>query len=388
MAVLKTRKLYASPNLLYWSIFLNLILLFTKLIDIGDYAAHLRILLTFLEHNRFPAPPGYPALVWLFSLGTKEALLIKASILVMGCMVFFKIWVIKKVLDRFVGSVSNEFVQLNFFLALLISISAPVWNGGEYFYIGRLAWNVWHNPTYITVLPFSILLFMFTPSFIKKPLSYAPLISFLVLLNLLIKPSFLFAWIPAVFFYTLLKEKKINLKVFQVSFILFASGIAILTMFMIIYLRGGLDELVLKSEASGIGLAFFIVWKSFIDVGDVSLLGALITSFLFPLLFFLFYGRSRRINTLTRLSLVQLLFGVIFALIIVETGERLMHGNFFWTAYATVMMLYIAVIVNVLQIYRVEKLSPRMIILAGVFLLHAFTGGFYIYQIIETLNYL
>jgi hypothetical protein len=344
----------------------------------ADFGGHVQILNKFLEHDRFPIPPGYPALVWVFSMGATQGYFTFATLLLMSVFTWLRIVVVKYLLDRHVGENRVGEMNINLLLAIAFSVAAPLWTGGATFYLGRFAWNIWHNPTYIMMIPAALLLFGMSAAFSRQPLRHTLYILILVMINLLVKPSFLFAWVPGMFFYLLWKERKINLRLLRVTAILGVSGLAILGMYFWIYSVGGIDELLADGPENGIGISFLSVWKFFLQNSNTRMGVALVSSMIFPACFFLFYGGSPRITRMTYISIWLMIPGLFFALFMVETGSRFYHGNFFWTAYSTTFMLQLACVINLLQMQRRERWqSTRSRVLAGIFALHTISGLMY-----------
>lgn len=92
--------------------------------------------------------------------------------------------------------------------AMLFLIPLPGWDFffSQHFYLGQLTPNVWHNSTTIFVMPFAMLLFfqsheqLFSKS-AQHSKSLLIYITLLIVINALIKPSFLFTLLPSVFIF-------------------------------------------------------------------------------------------------------------------------------------------------------------------------------------------
>ena len=125
-----------------------------------------------------------------------------------------------------------------------------------YMYIGTYTPNVWHNSTILFLFPFAILLFEQSwrqlQAFSTKRNS---LILLLIILNLLIKPSFFFVFI-CVFPLMLLYKYQLR-KEFWMSIIpVFLGGVLLVVQFVIIY---KVNTQVLKDASSVIFMPF---WKN------------------------------------------------------------------------------------------------------------------------------
>lgn len=359
-----------------------------------DYLLHAEYLIAFLKAGSFPIPFGYQFFVWTISGFSSELdLLLQASKLAFFVLIFLKffagyLFIGQRLAGAFFSNSSYKQFFLFSFLSVLLLLPSPIYDLSGYFYIGRIGISIWHNPTTMAVAPFVILLFMVTPTFLANPKKDYWKIIVLGILNLAIKPSFLFAYVPGVFLFSLI-NKELRKNWIAVFLPLFLLGVLIIVQYIIIYFLGSLDEVVYEGQVSGVVIAPMKAWIHLLRLGQTNLLLSLITSLAFPFLFFCLYNFKKEIDVFSKLALMifisSLLFGVFFA----ESGPRMGHGNFLWTMVLSNMILFYSVFINFLLIQKKQnKLDLKGVLLFVVFLLHVFSGLGYLLNIFVTKSYL
>ena len=367
-------------------------LLFSKLQGhvMQDMDDHARFLPLFLEHGSFPVPPGYPFLLWMFAgFSSHTPKLLEATPWVLSLMISLKLAVMLFAIiatwqQFFQSRLKASSLLIIMLLSLSLMVATPLYSFGESYYFGRIALTIWHNPTTMAVTPFALMLFLLTPAFLENPRGNAWKILSLGFLNLLFKPSFLFAYIPGVFLYAIItgKRKKDLLLVFLP---LFALGVMILGQYLLIYASGSLDEIIYNSRSHGILLRPFMVWNQFLEWGGIGFWASLLVSLAFPLLFLAFYGASGKVWPLTWLGACLLLIGLMIAWMLAEGGARLWHGNFLWTPYLANLALFLACFLNLLSFRKTGKsLSFKEWLLYGLFALQVVSGILYLNNILVT----
>lgn len=361
-----------------------------------DIYWHAAALVKFIDAGSFPIPPGYPFVLWLLS-GFQNSLrpfLIGANI-VLPLFMLLQIYIAYRFFHKLlykeqkISSFFNWSDQKILFLSIAFFLMAPVYLGGGTFYFGRIALNVWHNPTYIAMAPFALALFIITPRYINNPTQHFMEVLITGIIVLLFKPSFLFAWIPAVFLYGFIFKSSSTLYLVRLGLPLLSLGLLIIAQYYFIYVEGMWENIAYSNvEKRSVEFGFSKAWPHLLEMGNISLLQSLISSFLFPLLFIAFYGRSGAINEYTRLSMYILFFGILIVIFVYEGGNRVWEGNFFWTGYSANLTFFLACIVNFLQIQQKRKFKEtKSFILSGVFILHLLSGIAYMVYILITGSY-
>lgn len=375
-------------------IFFLIWLYFFEPFEVGwDYYLHAENLKTFLDNGKFPVPPGYPFLMWLLSGFQKNfVLFLNASKVLFVVFVLFKFIVVFGYLrETYTPSLASNLSRLHFLVLLVLAglfmLLGPIYIFNGFFYAGRIAVSIWHNPTTMAVAPFAILLFGITPAFLENPRKKFWPVLVLGLINLIIKPSFLFAYIPGVFLFAIFhsKYRKNWLSVFLPLFLI---GFFILLQYYLIYHIGSIDKLIYGESSKGLLFVPMKVWSMFLQRGQISLFTSLLTSLALPILFFILYGKSGKVNIFTWLAVFIFLAGLPFPVFLAEGGARFAHGNFFWTLYLTNLILFLAVTSNIINIqFKLPRPDWKGVLLLLFFLLHSFSGFAHLIHMLLTKDY-
>jgi len=256
----------------------------------------------------------------------------------------------------------------------------------EYLLLGKLASNVWHNSTTTAVMPFVVLLFYQSLKFIKDPqISYTNIFYILLfgLINLLIKPSFLFAFIPAFSLILLISEGFKSRKFWVGVSIAFSIFILIIVEYYIIYEVDFYHQVYNQPKTNIIVKPFYIL-----ALFNQNVLTAIYLSLLFPITCVIFFEKEIKSNISLQYTLLLFLFAFIIGVLFIEEGARAGHGNFTWQI---IFVNYIVFLVFALLAYERIKylgyLHYKSIILIVVFIWHILSGWLYIYRIVETKSY-
>jgi hypothetical protein len=258
------------------------------------------------------------------------------------------------------------------------------------FYMGQLAPNVWHSSTTIFLMPFAGILFFESYSllFSKEPGSKVKIAQVLILLilNALIKPSFLFTLLPTVglvfllHYSSLKKEKSYLLK--ALPYIAGCVFIAVEYFFIYRLNYSGVGY----SDTASQGIAFepFAIWKSY----SPNLTVAFFTSCFFPLVYILVSKGAVLKNNLVRFSLCNYLIGLGLWVLLAEQGFRRSDGNFIWQMVVTGYLLFFTMLIEFLNAARINTLTRmQQWVIGGAFFLHFAWGLFYWLKIIIFSNY-
>jgi hypothetical protein len=342
-------------------------------IDIKD---HNLLLIKYLDAGHFPLPPGYYAMIYLVDLLIQVKYpFVAASALVLTFFFWWKYNLVSTwIRQELPISLRNSFL-LTFGLVVMSAVFIPLIDG-EFWYLGKFTSTIWHNSTLIAVFPFSILLMKFALDWLSKPtqkLMY--IIVGLGILVALIKPSFLFCFIPAFPLFVLFSEKKINKKV------LGASGIALI-LFLIILVEKFLIfnwdpmryQLYTQSEQSEVVIAPMKVWLYHSDQPIFDFVSS------FPLLitFLCFWKRQAFQSTFFSFSLLNLFFALLVYALFAETGFREYHGNFYWQIPIALFLNSLSICFVVLKEYlEFPQRVFKYYLLFGVFSLQSILGLIY-----------
>ncbi len=322
---------------------------------------------------------------------TKNSVL-TVAILVLAAATMFKYIVTCSALNYF----SKEYkLDLNprkipwISLVLFFCFSIPDWYGvGELgcYYLGRTVPIAWHNSTMILVFPFAILLFwkqleLFRAQ--KHSTRQLLLLTFLVILNIIIKPSFLFVYLPVTGLFLLGNIKKTGLKNAMLGIIPLAAGaLFIAAQYILIYV---FQLSATNQVTSGIQLTtpFYVLglWipKTYIPI-------AYLMSFILPLSTLFLYPKVIRFKPFNY-SFWLMVAGILLSAFVAEIGHRMDHGNFFWQNVVCVYVLFVSNVLFLLKQRAEGSNSWKIYLLFSIFGIHVISGVGYIIYILSTNSY-
>ena len=211
------------------------------------------------------------------------------------------------------------------------------------YYKGQGTPNVWHNPTAIAVRPFMIIIDVVTlgywncrkgkndgeeqTAWRKRMRRYQYLLTVLLAVSTLIKPSFLMVYLPVCGVVELcrLAKNKMGWKAWRdavgKNLYFIPSLLIFLWQYLKIYIVGGTG-----SDESGIAIAFFKMARMYAP----SVLISLGLKMAFPILVIFIWRKKIFKDRLFSLIFGQFLVGLLITWTFVETGKRAGHGNFGW----------------------------------------------------------
>lgn len=252
----------------------------------------------------------------------------------------------------------------------------------QYFFLGQIPPNVWHNSTTIFLMPFALLLYWH---------SYQLLVEFemkdfwwtlgLIFLNITAKPNFFLCFV-VVFPLMALIRYRLKKEFFLCLIPPFFGGVLLILQYIAIYQLGAYGYG--KPEESSVIIAPFVWWRLFAENIPVSIL----LSAAFPLLYLVFY--FKRVQNQPFLYYAYLLFAVGVALLALlgETGPRATHGNFQWQAVVSNYILFFAVAADFARnALQRNELDLKDKIIAAVFALHVLSGWMYLAKTLLRGNY-
>lgn len=187
-------------------------------------------------------------------------------------------------------------------------------------YMGNYVPNVWHNTTTIFLMPFAILLFI--ELFVKEQKKYFYIV-LLIIVNAIIKPSFLFVLLPTLgvfviyeFYQNRTLTSNQNSKYYVVAIV----AISILILIQ--------KTLIFDSNTSTNTIALGFIHSSNSQLPLYYLPFALVASFGVPLWYVVTKHWYK--NKTIMASLLALIFALIISFVVSEEGSRAKHGNFSW----------------------------------------------------------
>jgi hypothetical protein len=368
---------------------------------LSDVHNHIRIAQYFEQNNLLPTPTGFYGLMMVLNLVFQDAgrtflfllLLMSIAISAKFLIVDHEIRQCSRPSNRTAAESSHR--TLGLLLTIGIIVSTPVYYGGN-FYLGRFGINIWHNTTTILVVPFCFLIFLKSLKFLNQPFdragrSAAYAVGLLSILIALIKPSYLFCFVPAfllfcVIYIGICRETILALVALLPSIVL---------IFVIYYYHFVHSDYTVGLLAwlgwptSEIGLRFadppFEFFLRHMEPGAsaserlLEFTVASVLSLLFPLFCIFAYFRNMKKDKPFLLSILITIFAIIISALFVEGGFRKHHGNFTWQLIISNQILFFAASIFFFrQIPREGRFGLREQLAFLIFLLHGVSGFVYL----------
>lgn len=311
-----------------------------------------------------------------------------ASCIVLGVSYTLKYEVTKFIIRKFIKSDSlclntNRLIVI---VSLMLMFVFAIQDYFGYFlfdryYYGKIVPNVWMNSTTIFLFPFSLLLFWVQFKALENNEKYTRhlllMLSLLVIMNILIKPSFYFAYMPATL-YLLLKRYGLSKKMVRSSSPVILGLPVIYFMHKLIFVEKIGDF----NDTAGMIIISkpFEVWTYYVPGWYLPISFAF--SLAFPIMFTIFYYKKANNSFLIKYSVLLFTFAFLISVFIAEKGPRMYHGNFMWQNVICSYILFLSTTIESLKIIIVNGFrSLKIKILTLIFLLHAFSGIFYVIRI-------
>jgi hypothetical protein len=348
-----------------------------------------------INSNEISYPPNflYYFLVNLFSGFSKNLeILSTVAIFLLSGAVTAKYIITIKMLEEFSGvntnNINKKLITLFAFI-LVFSFAIPDFYNLFFLknlYLGRIVPNVWHNSTTIFLFPFALMLFWKQFNLIKSAStpSFKDIValSLLVVLNALIKPSFLFVLIPVTSIWIILKYELKNFKKILIVFLPLVIGvlvIGILSLAIYVFQAGSFQE-----ESSSIFLSgFFEGLGQWIPAWYIPI--SLVMSYILPLFVLLIFKRKLLEYKPFLFALFLTLTGLMISALFMESGPRSSHGNFMWQ---NVICCYLLLLTTMsFLIAKWDKIKRNSKTLIGIKILilgHFLAGIIYLIKIFYT----
>jgi len=259
----------------------------------------------------------------------------------------------------------------------------------EKMYLGRTPSVVWHNSTIIAVFPFSVLLFWkqyklleneFTSWFNKD----IWIVILLIILNILIKPSFVFVFIPVTAVLVLKDFKVQDYKKYVIRLLpLVIGGVLILAQYISIYYYqiGSF-----QAEKSSLTIASpFELLRHFVPGWYVPI--AFLFSFAFPIATIVCYKEILKFKPF-KYAFYLTVAGILLSALVVETGPRRFHGNLAWQNVICAYLLMLTTVTYLIpKLWIKNRFSKKNILLWSLFIVHFLSGVLYLIKIYFTKSY-
>jgi hypothetical protein len=265
-------------------------------------------------------------------------------------------------------------------LLILFCLPQP----GSHWMAGQFPANLWHNATYSFLMPFAVLLFFRSLSYLEHGRA-ATLYSIggLIVLNVLIKPSF-FLCVAPIFPLFALARFGFRPAFFRACLPVAVGGAIMALQYLFIYHSPWYDD-VTEAGGASIGLGWFYPWREWTD--NIAL--SIVNSLLLPLLYLVAYPRSAALDRGVRYGWALMLLALGIYAFVYESGTRALHGNFGWQASACNYVLHVAVVAAFLRDKRASRSFGRFDwVLVALFLVEVLSGLAYVGKLVWTGKYL
>lgn len=328
-----------------------------------DYGAHIEFAATVLrggeiELSHFAFQYGVALLYWLGLSLTAAATvlsLIAVSATALGLFLIFR------------RNAEPWPAALLGFALLVIGPLSLVTLPEKELYLGYMTPNVYHNPTLVLLKPIALgLLVLGSRAFEKRgsleswwTVGAAAALS---VLSCFTKPSFQICFVPGMGLLAalaLVRRQGVDLR-------LCVLGVALPSLLALGWQYLVSFEGVVSSEI------IFLPFEVINHLSDRTLLKFFL-SILFPVLVTASFFRAAVEDKMLMLSWATALFGIAYAYLLAETGGRLAHGNFLWSGYISIFVLYVS---SVPLLLREKKTAMRQACW-GVFALQVASGGIF-----------
>jgi hypothetical protein len=339
----------------------------------------------------FPPNFGYYFLTALFSgFSTNVYKELRTTVYILSIANAFRFAVTYKIIREYLFfenirmlKVFQKIAILLLCLSLLYIFALPnetYWINKRY-YFGQIPANLWHNSTISLVYPFALLLFWESyKTLIGKEVNIYYL-SFLVIANILIKPSFIFVYAVGFPIFALIQEG------FTISFFkkMIPIGLGLVAIGLQSFLIYQLNLGSMQKESSGLAYSPFAMWELFIP--KYYIFGAILTSFAFPIIYLVFNVKLFK-EKLFLYGLSFLLIGFAIYINIIETGPRQQHGNFFWQLLPCTYLIFLILWLKIIKDFFKKPFSiisvALHIVFVSTYVAHLISGYYYFLNIYTT----
>ncbi len=383
-------------NIVVFFIFFILFYVIAKYIN-TDIPAHIQSIIR-VNNGEASYSPNFLfffVVNFLSFFSSNYSLLLFAVAVVLSLATLWKFIISKEIITSLNGSIEHEYKQniiriLAF--ALLFCFAIPDFYNFfmlQQMYLGRTPPVVWHNSTTISLFPFAILLFWKQFQLFQKDVKSILdkdllVVTVLVILNILIKPAFVFAFIPTTVFFVLKDFKLRNYReyMFQLFPILIGSMFLLIQYISIYHYQIGSFQTQESSISLGEPFEFL---RNFIPTWYLPI--AFLLSFAFPILTSIYFKEILKYFPF-KYALSLAITGVVISGFLIEEGPRKFHGNFVWQNIICAFILMLTTVSFLMsKSFKKNWLSKKMVILWSVFILHFLSGILYLFKIYFTGSY-
>lgn len=264
---------------------------------------------------------------------------------------------------------------------------APIFN--DSYYLGQGTGNVWNNPTHYAIKAVGLICFVWivklTDGEVRHKKWEYVLLSSLLILSALAKPSFLQAIIPGLGMYFILEMicKGIRKSIRSIACIV----VAFIPSVLLLGCQFVLNFFAKTSihDADGIGIGYGMFWSVVSDNFFVSFL----LTMAFPLFVILIDAKRLLRDQAVQIAVCYGICAWLEAAFIYEKGERMLHGNWTWGWHLYAFIAWTLSIIKYFDMLRDRDMTmkKRVVSLCGgmpILFFHVLFGIGYYVSIIGT----
>lgn len=291
----------------------------------------------------------------------------------------------------FYGRIRNTKPKCNvYFWSFLLMVMGPMYvpRYTRFYYLGQGSGNIWHNPTNIAVKGIAILAFMLVAFLVEKvnnSLKLYFVLSILLIISALEKPSFLQGIIPGLGLYMTIRfllveggrrEAVAQYKNYIKIILSFVPAVVILILQFYVSFFGG-------EQSEGIGIAYGYVLHNY----SLNLFYSFVLAFAFPIVVLIIDFRDMMKDCFFQLACCYEFSAWAESAFIYEKGARTAHGNWLWASYLSMFIVWMISLIKFCSyISKEADLTYKRVLGIGLgvgfFVLQVLCGFFYWYSIV------
>jgi hypothetical protein len=354
--------------------------------DLGQHAGFAQQMLS----GEMPVPGNFLFywLVNLFSFFSGKAFLTKISLcFLIAIASTFRFFLSQKiVLKSFNNTFRSEHtywvsVLIGLSLMFVFAIPLPGYFVNGFFYIGNFVPNVWHNSTTIFLFPFAIILFYLSyMQLITLSLRRNIWISILIILNVFIKPSYLFVFVCVYPFFLLYKYKLNKEFWLGIGPVLFGIFLVVLE-YCMIFQNANLHN----KEMSAVIFKPFVSYTYYSHLWQLPL--SLIFSLLFPISYVIMRFPKLKRDLLFWFTFLSFIVALLIYFLIAESGPRATHGNFYWQIVICTWLCFFITVIALLKDIESMGLTMKNRFLLSLYSVHVLIGVVYFARLFIVKSY-
>jgi len=337
---------------------------------LSDYPSHIRNLI-----NIFHGDLQFPYPIWHYLVQKSSIFLpldiITSAAFVTASVVTIYAILIYKIIHYLLSDTTVQSSLLSTLITLILLIVGPLDlpNYNMYYILGQWSPNIWYSPTFVMLKPFALLAtFFIVKTLQNRSFKFLFITVLAAILSVFAKPSFIIVFLPAILLFYLLRPIYLSKYNTLLISILFLSTIgSILFQYSLLFSESNVHILI---DPYG-------VWSKY----SPSIFLSLLLGLGFPLLYLLFYTQRVYKNDYTLLSWIMTIISITVAILFAESGERYMHGNFFWSYATSLNLLYIFSLISFIKYFNWEESKTKIILL--ILVVQALLGLKYLINIMQ-----